>query len=822
MSNQIVSEQFLSNFPEFPSHMTPLGKFVYLRTYSRYKEKENRRETWKETVNRASQYNVNLHKKHAENIGIPYDPEWLRKENELLFENQFNLKQFLSGRTLWVGGAETGVADKYPLANFNCSFLNIKSYKDIGDLFYLLLVGTGVGFKAIKRFMKDLPPIRVDMKVTNLRYQPVHKDFRLEHSIIHIQEDGIARITVGDSKEGWVEALNLYFEVLTNPQGEYVKEVEFQYNSVRPSGEKLKTFGGTASGPEPLMEMFVGFDNVLKNKVDLKSEPVETKDGIWGQLRPIHMLDIANLIGNNVVVGGVRRTSEIDLGDADDYEFILAKYGINGIWGEEGFEHHEKIRKLFIKNKVDVPKWWDDLAVKYYYVYDVNDNREMMEGNLPAKDMKKIGEFTSPQEAIAFSLANGYNVDEYYPFPCNEVRAKLIDHRRMSNNSVAFFKKPKRWQLNLLFEIMKKEGEPGFINLYEASRRRCAQMGIYDEKIIREYAYELGLNPCAEILLASYQVCNLTTVNMVAFVNTDRYGKTSLDTKGLIEAQKLSARSGVRMTLVKVELDHWDKVQQRDRLIGTSITGEKDAMGLLGWDEEQEKSLLKMLGKVARDEADRYAKELRIPSPLLVTTVKPEGTLSQVAGGVSSGLHMSHAPHFIRRVRINAHDPLAKTVQELGWVVNPEVGTKGKTREEKMANARTLVIDFPVKSGAKRTKDDVKVDEQFDTYFTFQEGYTEHNTSNTIHVHADQWERAEQRVWDGWDNFVGVSFLSHDGGTYELAPYETITEEEYLKLEGSMKPLDMDILVKFETPGDDESSLDGMDNCETTGSCPTR
>src|SRR5690606_20246053 len=151
-------------------------------------------------------------------------------------------------------------------------------------------------------------------------------------------------------------------------------------------------------------------------------------------------------------------------------------------------------------------------------------------------------------------------------------------------------------------------------------------------------------------------------------------------------------------------------------------------------DEDLENIAKQWLRDVAHAEAVKYAKKLRVAPPLLVTTIKPEGTLSQVAGGVSNGLHYSHAPYYIRRIRINAADPLAKAVAALGWPVHPEVGTPGATEEERMKNARTLVIDFPVASGAKKTKDDVSIEEQFDTYFRFQKYYTDHTSSNTIHV----------------------------------------------------------------------------------------
>ncbi len=676
------SDEFINQYPHFPEHMTQLAKFVYYRTYSRWLEEEQRRETWRETVQRALTYNCTL---AAES----------QQDAEALFDNVFNLRQFISGRSLWIGGSDASA--KLVCANFNCGFTVMDKTQAFVDLFYLLMVGTGVGFRILKEDVAKLPRFRNDVLLENLPFEPLPSTERVDPTSIIFRRDDIATIIVGDSKEGWVQALQFYLDIHTRHDYRKIKRIRINYNGVRPKGERLVTFGGTASGYESLATMFEKIHRVLTTDA---YAPVPEN----GKLRPIHVLDICNIIGENVVVGGVRRTAETAIISPDDDEVIEAK---------------------------------SDLTPDKF-------------------------------------------------------------HRFMSNNSIFFEEKPSFERLQHIFHTLRYTGEPGFVNAAEGKRRRPD--------------FE-GLNPCFEILLPRDSVCNLTTVNMLAFVKDGKLLKEEL-----MAAERLSARACFRMTCIELELHEWNLTHQRDRLLGCSMTGWQDAMSALDYSREEQIELLKELRATIRAAADEYAAELGVNSSLLVTAVKPEGTLSLVAGGVSPGLHYSHSEYFIRRIRVNANDPLAKTAEALGWSVHPEVG-------QVEPDVRTKVIDFPCYSPVKRTKYDVSATEQLQTYYDFQKYYTEQNSSNTISVKDDEWDEVCRNVYEHWDEMLACSFLSLSDHHYELAPYESITKEEYEVMVATMEDFNPNLLNFYEkatgNKGKEYEILDDREEC-AAGVCPLK
>ena len=683
---KMIKDDFVSKYKHNSSPMGQLGNFVYYRTYSRFLMEQGRREYWWETVRRAVEYNTSI---------VPTSKE----EAEKLYDNVFNLRQFLSGRTFWVGN--TNVSKQYPMSNFNCAFQKIDSFQAFTDLFYLLMIGSGVGVRVLREDVNKIPKLRTNYKLIHKDYVEKPKMLREDSTSLVFYNNTSAEIIIGDSKEGWVQALEHFLNLVGRSQYRNINTIIIDYSHVRPKGERLRTFGGTASGHESLKNMFYKIDKVIKRKSLLLE-----KDNI--KLAPIDCLDIANIIGENVVVGGVRRTAEMVIIDANDEECIEAKSNLY---------------------KQEDGKW--------------------------------------------------------------SVNKDLI-HRQMSNNSIYYTKKPSRERLKWNIEKMRYSGEPGWINAEAAEKRRPNMNGV---------------NPCGEILLDSQGLCNLTTVNVFAFVKESG----SLDEKALLEAQRLSARAGYRMTCVELELPDWDRVQQRDKLIGCSLTGWQDMINATSFTKEQEAELLRKLKKAAKDAALEYAKELGQNEPILVTTIKPEGTLSQLPT-VSSGVHYSHSPYFIRRVRISSDDPLVKVCEELGYPVVPEVG-------QSIENCTTKVVEFPVKAPEGKTKYEVSAIEQLENYKMFMENYVEHNCSITVHVRNHEWEEVEQWVWDNWDSVVAVSFLPLDDSFYELLPYEAIDKEEYEKRVKEMKPFVPSLISKYEK---EEVEFDiGNEGCEG-GICPIR
>lgn len=251
----------------------PYRNFIHVSRYARWLKEENRRETWVETVDRYMDFMVNHLKTNNDYTPAPAEVEVVR-------DYILNHRSLPSMRAVMTAGP---ALERNNIAGYNCSYIVMDDIVAFDEVLYILMNGTGVGFSAEKRYTEKLPVVPSLAMGTNT-------------------------IVVEDSKEGWAYA---YRELVANLYAG-IMPAEYDVTGVRPAGARLETFGGRASGPKPLIDLF--------------HFTVEKFNRAQGrQLTPLEVHDIVCKIADVVVVGGVRRSALISLGDLDSDDMRHAK-----------------------------------------------------------------------------------------------------------------------------------------------------------------------------------------------------------------------------------------------------------------------------------------------------------------------------------------------------------------------------------------------------------------------------------------------------------------------------------------------------------------
>jgi hypothetical protein len=257
----------------------------------------------------------------------------------------------------------------------------------------------------------------------------------------------------------------------------------------------------------------------------------------------------------------------------------------------------------------------------------------------------------------------------------------------------------------------------------------------------------------------------------------------------LLRKVKLAAIFGtIQSTLTNFNYIHpdWKVNCESERLLGVDITGQWDNINNLN-----DPFTLKAYRDSVVKENEKYAKLLSIPNSASTTCVKPSGNSSQLLD-CSSGCHPRYSPFYIRRLRIGAKTPMAEFLMAHKVPVFPEVGST-------MDTASVLVFEFPVKSPANSlTKNDLTAIDQLNHWLNLKTNYTEHNPSATIYFDEPEVLSVAAWVWEHWNYIGGLSFLQRDGGIYQLAPYEEITEHEYHRRIKQFPTLDFSTYHQYE------------------------
>lgn len=284
-----------------------LASFNFSQSYARYNTENKRRETWEEAVERV----MNMHRVHLAQLGASA-PEGALES----IERAYKAKRILgSQRSLQFGGE--AVLAKHPRA-YNCSSCYVDTPKRFGETLYLLLCGAGVGYSVQSHHVGQLPPVRS------------LAELEAASRVLHVIEDSI---------EGWARALDGLVDAYLG-QGDLPA---FDGSLVRPKGSVIRSCGGKAPGPEPLLNMLREAENLLRSRA--------------GQsLRPIDASDLMCISADCVRAGGVRRAALIALFDLTDDEMLTSK-SVGNWWETHPWRARANISALALRHRAKEPEY---------------------------------------------------------------------------------------------------------------------------------------------------------------------------------------------------------------------------------------------------------------------------------------------------------------------------------------------------------------------------------------------------------------------------------------------------------------------------------
>lgn len=365
--------------------------------------------------------------------------------------------------------------------------------------------------------------------------------------------------------------------------------------------------------------------------------------------------------------------------------------------------------------------------------------------------------------------------------------------RAQSNNSLVFYFKPTKGQLNDIFDLMVECGgsEPGFINATTATRRA---------------PWFKGVNPCGEILLGDGSFCNLVTIDL---------GKYNGHFEQLKKDIYLLARANYRQTCVDLKdgmlQPVWHELNEFLRLCGVNVTG------IVRWEYQDHPLYIKMLREAAVRGAYSMADDLKLPRPQAVTTIQPSGTLSKVMD-TTWGLHKPEGKYIFNWVKFSKHDPIVHECAKANYKIMEAPGSPD-----------AMLVCFPVQyDDVEFTK--VTTDKgtffvnkepalvQLRRYKLWMENYVQHNASITVSYSPEEIPGIIDWIIDNWDTYVGVSFMlrqdpmmtAEDLG-HPYLPLEVVAEERYLEYVASLGHVR--IVNSFEEIQEEACA---------TGACPIR
>jgi ribonucleoside-triphosphate reductase len=615
-----------------------LGEITFLRTYSRLKQ-DGFKETWVDVCERVVNGMFSIQKDHCKSNRLPWHDNKAQHSAQDAFDRLFHLKWSPPGRGLWMMGTPIVNEQRNSAALQNCSFISTMEMtknnpaKPFAFLMEASMLGIGVGF---------------DDKGAD-------KGF----TIYSPEKQPPTTYLIADTREGWVDSVSALINAYLRPDQH---PLVFDYSQIRPAGEPIKTFGGTAAGPDPLKRLHDAISNLFKDRAG-------------SELTRTDIADLGNLIGVCVVSGNVRRSAELLMGRLDDDTFInLKNYEANPDRAEWGWMSN---------NSVEVSVG-DDLS-------------------------------------------------------------KIIDGIALN-------------------------GEPGVIWM-DVTR----QYGRLIDPVTNADHRAAGYNPCAEQSLESGECCTL--------VETYLNRHDSLD--DFLRTLKYAFLYGKSVTLLPTHWADTNAIMQRNRRIGTSVSGIANFADIHGMTVLRE--WMNRGYETVRGYDEIYSEWLGIRESIKVTTVKPSGTVSILAGE-SPGVHWSPGgKYFLRGVVFQKDDPMVQAFKDAGYRVEKSAYTPDTS----------VYVQFPIESKAERSEKDVTIFEKANLAVLAQRYWSDNSVSVTLSFDAKEEGQHVGTVLHMHDGQLKtVSFLPMGNHVYAQMPYTQITKEQYDKYLERLQPIDLKPVYK--------------------------
>lgn len=756
---------------------TKYQEFIYKRSYARWVDSAGRRENLDETVERYRDYMLH----HLTNFGAPRSAlEAFSRACDFIR----TLDVMPSMRALWTAGT---ALERENMAGYNCAYLEINHPRQFAELLYVLMNGTGVGFSVERQVIDALPPIPAELSQSP------------------------DEVVFADSKRGWAEGLYEFLRALWSG-----KIPKYNLSMIRPKGSRLKTFGGRASGPEPVQELLEYCKALFLSARGRKLNSLECHD-------------LCCKVASVVMVGGVRRSACISLSNLSDDRMAKAK---SGDWWTMTPWRQFANNSVAYTEKPDARKF-----VSEWLKLIESQSGERGVFNRPAAEFSVIK--TGRREAghrwglnpcvtgdtiiqtaigpipigwmITLSGVDVYSMDhdgrvvlrKAHDIRLTSGRAKIL--RVVTPAGVL------RCTPNHPIAVRRAGGGVDWVSAGELAPgdRLCRLHGgkivsgrgaavvavedhgeeepVYNMEVEGTHNYIAGglvVHNCGEIILRPNQTCNLSEAVIKPDDSLD-------DIREKVWAAVVLGVAQSTLTNFKFLSRAWRKNCEEERLLGVSMTGLMDHP-MFNRLHDGLAPALDRLKYYAIDVARGMAESLRIRMPAAITCVKPSGTVSQLVGS-SSGLHARYAPYYIRRVQVSADDPLCGLLIAAGVPHHPAPNEQHPDRPSSWS------FEFPLQSPEGSVcKDQLSALQQLDYWMVIKEHWTEHNPSCTIYVRDDEWMEVGAWVYRHWHQVCGLSFLPVDTNVYVRPPYEEIDEETFRRLSNSFPDIDFDRLSEFE------------------------